>query len=330
MSNLSAFLRVIREGETTQDESAYRMVFGGSLLPELKEHPGIGRTHKIGGKEVTSTAAGAYQFLKGTWEGLQKKLHLPDFSPESQDRAAIQLLKQSGAYDEIQKGNFEEAVSKSNRIWASLPGSPYGQPTITMERARETYEEFGGTYNPERIEPRISEEPMALPWKELAFGELLGIIPEFMKIKAKGQNAKENAQIAEMVVDVAKGAIQAKNEQELIDTVRRDPDAREAVRTAVGSYWFSSGNFDFSDTREFSRNTADIPVYKLPAFVITLLLLPLVYFVVYTVMTGTGWDEQVRAMVVASVISGVLGAIVGFWLGTSLSSDKKTNLLVRR
>lgn len=140
--NLSAFLRVIREGETSQDDRAYRMIFGGELFDSFADHP-----RKLVKKSgYSSTAAGAYQFLSRTWDECQKALKLPDFSPESQDKAAVFLIKRRKALDDVIAGRFENAVGKCGLEWASLPGSPYGQPTKSMDRARQVYEKYGGKY----------------------------------------------------------------------------------------------------------------------------------------------------------------------------------------
>ena len=39
--NVQAFLRVIRAGETSQDDVAYRMMFGGGLFDDFSRHPNI-------------------------------------------------------------------------------------------------------------------------------------------------------------------------------------------------------------------------------------------------------------------------------------------------
>jgi membrane protein YqaA with SNARE-associated domain len=44
------------------------------------------------------------------------------------------------------------------------------------------------------------------------------------------------------------------------------------------------------------------------------------------VIFGEDWDSDIKAMTVAAVISGALGAITGYWLGTSFSSARKTEL----
>lgn len=58
---------------------------------------------------------------------------------------------------------------------------------------------------------------------------------------------------------------------------------------------------------------------------ITAALLPLVYIVVWFVLTGT-FSSDVQSMVIGAVVSGVLSAITGFWLGSSASSQRKTEI----
>jgi muramidase (phage lysozyme) len=64
-----------------------------------------------------STAAGAYQFLKTTWN----ELKLPDFSETSQDKGFELLVRRRNAIDLINTGKFEEAIHKLALEWASLP-----------------------------------------------------------------------------------------------------------------------------------------------------------------------------------------------------------------
>lgn len=131
--NVQAFLGLIRDTEgTSKGVDPYR-VYGGSAKNQIKDlsKPDFKRWGftQTDGKKNTSSASGAYQFLERTWNGLAKQHGLKDFSPRSQDLGAIALLKQSGALDAILKGDFDTAVKKANRTWASLPGSPYAQHT---------------------------------------------------------------------------------------------------------------------------------------------------------------------------------------------------------
>lgn len=144
-ANLRAFLHMIRVGEGTADPDGYRRHFGGSLFDSFADHPRKVITAGMGKKKYSSSAAGAYQFLTATWDECRAALGLPDFSPESQDKAAVYLIKRRGALEDVEAGRFEQAVKKCAKEWASLPGSPYGQPTKTMAQALATYKQAGGS-----------------------------------------------------------------------------------------------------------------------------------------------------------------------------------------
>lgn len=144
-ANVWAFLRVIRQGETDQTDRAYRMMFGGSLFaipPDVPkwDHPRM--LHTFDG--LSSTAAGAYQILMRTWDNLVGQYEFPDFSPTSQDLAAIALIYGRDAIQDIRQGNVSEGIRKCCQEWASLPYSPYGQPRKSLAQAMETFTDYGG------------------------------------------------------------------------------------------------------------------------------------------------------------------------------------------
>jgi muramidase (phage lysozyme) len=123
--NVRKFLMLITYTEgTDRDKTPYNELFGFTNFTGYNKHPNI----KITASNYSSTAAGRYQILKGTADMLKMK----DFTPESQDLAAIQLIKNAKAYDDVVAGKWEDAIKKTNKIWASLPGSPYGQPTVKL------------------------------------------------------------------------------------------------------------------------------------------------------------------------------------------------------
>jgi lysozyme len=141
LQNLRAFLLMIQYAEGTRGINAYRTLFGGSLFNSFAAHPNIA----IIKSGITSTAAGAYQFLYRTWAELQQALRLPDFSPPSQDRAAIELIRRKGALEDIIAGRIANAISKCRKVWASLPGAGYGQGERSMNSLLQVYVQFGGT-----------------------------------------------------------------------------------------------------------------------------------------------------------------------------------------
>ena len=148
--NIAAFLWMVRVCEGTSGPQGYQVMFTGKLFPvddptvstyQFKDHPRI--ANRGGG--ITSTAAGAYQFLSSTWDQARKQLNLPDFSPTSQDKACIYLFRLRKALDDIKAGNFTSAINKCNKEWASLPGSPYNQHPKNLGVALAYYKQGGGT-----------------------------------------------------------------------------------------------------------------------------------------------------------------------------------------
>lgn len=138
--NVRAFLRVIRRGEGTADEAGYRRIFGGQLFSSYADHPRI-VVRKNG---YTSSAAGAYQALASSWDETARIMGLQDFTPMSQDWFAVGRIAARGALDDVKAGRFDTAIRKVAREWASMPGSPYGQPVISMSTARAVFASAGG------------------------------------------------------------------------------------------------------------------------------------------------------------------------------------------
>jgi muramidase (phage lysozyme) len=139
-ANLRAFLTMIQYAEGTYGKDAYRVLFGGGLFTGYNRHPDIAITRS----GYTSTAAGAYQILFHTWVTIQLALGLQDFSPPSQDKAAIELVRRRGALEDVLAGRLETAVEKCRKEWASLPGAGYGQREQSFAILKKIYLQAGG------------------------------------------------------------------------------------------------------------------------------------------------------------------------------------------
>lgn len=138
--NIRAFLIMIQHAEGTYGQDGYRKLYGGGFFQDFSRHPNQKQT-KWG---ITSTAAGAYQILSKTWAGLQAELKLPDFSPVSQDKAAIHLIKRRGALEDVYAGRFAQAIAKCRKEWASLPGAGYGQNEKSLKNLLAIAKASGG------------------------------------------------------------------------------------------------------------------------------------------------------------------------------------------
>ena len=319
MSNIAAFLRVIRAGESSQDDSAYRMMFGGGMFDGFADHPRQ-VNHAAG---LSSSAAGAYQFLSKTWDECKAALNLPDFSPDSQDKAAVFLVKRRGALADVESGRIEQAIKKCAKEWASLPGSPYGQPTLSMDRALKIYKQYGGS-----LEQQPESKPMA-PFIIPAVIELAKMIPKLGGMFGGSEVAQRNVKAAEVVIDAVTSAVGASNAQEAVERIQADPAMKAAAEKAVESVWYQiteagSGGIDGARKAD-AVATAGGDMLKSPSFWVFVLLSPLVYLIVLSLIgiIGTAtWSDDVRAGLAGSLISAIIGAATGYYFGQTTSRNR--------
>lgn len=152
-----AFLFMIRACEHVYPRdvlngACYSIFYGGSHFVDMSDHP-VNTGEKQGvplpdsfcaavklKPGCVSTAAGAYQFIRPTWNRIRDYApRLPDFSPASQDIAAERLLMECGAYDYVVMGDFDTAITEASTVWASLPKSTAQQNPKRMQYARERF-----------------------------------------------------------------------------------------------------------------------------------------------------------------------------------------------
>ncbi len=144
---IKAFLDLLAHGEGTsyhgevkKPRDQYRITFcNDGKIESFKDHPRKKCCNKVGDRIICATAAGRYMFLQKTWDWLQEKLQLNDFSPPNQDIAALYLLDLSGAISEIRKDDIPKAITKSSRFWAPMPGNNYNQPQTKINELLALY-----------------------------------------------------------------------------------------------------------------------------------------------------------------------------------------------
>jgi muramidase (phage lysozyme) len=150
-TNRTAFLDMIAWSEGTStipgSDNGYNVLCGATpahplLFHSYADHP------RIFNADLNSTAAGRYQLLARYFDAYKKMLGLPDFSPASQDAIALRQISERRALADIDAGNLSGAAFKCAAIWASLPGSPYGQRRNTMNDLQAVYLKAGGTLVP--------------------------------------------------------------------------------------------------------------------------------------------------------------------------------------
>ena len=108
--NVKAFLDVLAKPESG---GRYNVSVGGKTFTDMSKHP------EMYNAELNSDAAGRYQFLSTTYKPIARRLGLKDFSPQSQDLAAVQYLKDLGVLDEIQSGDPKKIEDAKRRLQKS-------------------------------------------------------------------------------------------------------------------------------------------------------------------------------------------------------------------
>lgn len=142
-ANLDAFLDMLAASEGTAGlgDDGYNVIVGRDLFTGYADHPRKLVRIRAG---LSSTAAGRYQLLQRYFDHYKKLLNLDDFSPESQDKIAIQQIREFNGLPLIEAGDFEQAVTKLAPLWASLPGAGYGQHENKISKLIAAYTQAGG------------------------------------------------------------------------------------------------------------------------------------------------------------------------------------------
>lgn len=153
--NVCAFLDTIAVSEGTQNDpvtqdDGYDVLVTGidgpARFASYATHPNV--LVQVNHDGLCSTAAGRYQLLYKYWVYYQAYLHLPDFSPVSQDLIAIQQIRERRALPMLAAGNIAGAIAACSNIWASLPGNTYGQRQNKLQALVEAYQQLGGSCQP--------------------------------------------------------------------------------------------------------------------------------------------------------------------------------------
>jgi muramidase (phage lysozyme) len=157
-ADMQALLYAIRRAEHFPGRVAsgedYRTFYGNTLFDSFADHPVL-TGEKVGirlkdewcraaglGPGCVSTAAGAYQINVPTWRRIRTRApYLMDFSPTSQDEAAMRLIRERGADRLIRAGRIADAFYALAPVWASLPRSTSSQPQKTIDAMLAYYAE---------------------------------------------------------------------------------------------------------------------------------------------------------------------------------------------
>lgn len=344
--NVMAFLQVIRACEGTFGRDGYRTMFGGALFDSYADHP----RKKIPYGSTYTTAAGAYQFLESTWDDCRAHLNLPDFSPDSQNRAAVYLIQRRSALEDVMAGRLEEAIYKCNKEWASLPGSPYGQPTKPMSYCVQVYTDNGGVVDGSTVsrEPRPEAPDAHFPQPnearmgatllasllptvlgmfsgraQAAISQATGADPATAAAFTKDLFAKVGEAVGVPVTDDASAIKAAAKLAESPPAVVKDVEDH-----ALFALVESGGGIPAA--READR-AAEGTFWKSPAiWVVLVVFVPPIDYTIYRLVSQMGEPSTELITQTVTAILGLLAVISAFYLGSSVGSQRKDDALVRK
>jgi len=332
--NVLAFLALIKYTEGAN----YNTLFGGGLFSDYSDHPRHKITRSLAGNPITSSAAGAYQFLTKTWDECAAALALPDFSPESQDKAAVFLIDRRGVLDEVLQGNWEKAILGCNREWASLPGSPYGQPTKTLRTCLSYLDSVlkggvGSTQQSFQKTNTTGETNMA-PFLAAAIPILMEAAPTLIRIFGNGEQSEKNAVAAEKVVAIAKKVTGEITIEEAATKIQTEPEYTSKFNTAIQADWYElveSGGGGIAAARaanDVYLKPDTQPFWKAPAFWVSNMMMSMVFMLLSDVfyVHPERYDGNLQVQVVTALLL-IIGMVSSYWLGTSASSARKTELM---
>lgn len=173
-----------------------------------------------------------------------------------------------------------------------------------------------------------------LPFIAAALPSILSAVPALVELfKGDSKVSERNAKAAELVVGIAKEAIGARNEQELVETLAADPAAAATVKAAVEANWFQiaeAGGGGIAGARAAdqaaSANAKTLwDAWKSPSLIVACLLLPLVYLVVLSLIgiVGTAeWSQDVRASLAGIIVGSIIGGLIGYYYGQTTSNNR--------
>lgn len=127
-------------------DNGYNVIVGSTpkrplLFNDYSDHPRLIVDVRPG---LKSTAAGRYQILARYYDAYKGRLGLKDFSPDSQDKIALQLISECLALKDIEAGRVMVAIAKCASRWASIPGAGYGQREHKIHELEAAFVAAGG------------------------------------------------------------------------------------------------------------------------------------------------------------------------------------------
>ena len=166
---------------------------------------------------------------------------------------------------------------------------------------------------------------------------LLGLIPQLAPIlgpKTAGK-VEQYGQLAQAITNAITQATGTPNLQAGLEAMQGSPEVKATAANAVLSTPAvaavmesqEAGGGGIAGARKFAIESAGIPFWRRGEFLISLILLALVGAIVGDVLYfhPGNWTPNDRTMVLTLAVA-ITSAVMGFWIGSSIGSMRKTEI----
>ena len=169
------------------------------------------------------------------------------------------------------------------------------------------------------------------PWLGPALSVLRSLWPELAGLFAgpgSSEVARRNAKAAEAVMGAVMQATGTDSPPDAVKAIQADPvmaqQARAAAADALDAFGLvEAGAGGIEGARKFAAATDMPPFWCTGAFAMTVMIMPLIYWVVYVVTRdGSPFGADIRAAVVTAIVTGALGSFLGYWVGQTFKRQQ--------
>lgn len=302
-------------------------------------YPGDGSTFRGHGL-IQVTGRANHQRVRDRMRARFGALHVPDFEarpdllvdPKWAAMSAADYWDDKGLNALADAGDFETITRRIN-------GGLNGQ-TDRLARWNRLKQALANVAPPAPPPPTVIIEPAQPAPKEKSMPfpaiiaallpSLISAVPELTKAFRPGdEKAERNAAAAATVFKIAQTAIGASNEQDVIQRIESDPAAAATVRAAIKTQWFDiveagGGGIEGARKQDAIYATGQAVFWRSPSFVVTCLLVPLVYFIMGAVIGLYGkmaLSAEVTASIITGIITLIVGGVAGYYFGSTTGKN---------
>lgn len=277
---------------------------------------------------------GRFNYAKTRDRLRQRMVDVPDFEAEPQHLEEVQwaCLSACDYWDSrnlnalADEDQFEQITRKIN---GGLNG--YSDRLARWDKAKAVFNLQPVIKTLPDIERK--EEAMPLPvFAAAALPLIVEAIPKLGKLFGSGSDvAERNVKAAEAVISIVSEAVGAKNAQDAVEALK-DPAVAQVAQKAIEDRWYELSEAGGGGIAGARKHNAELmqsgtPLYQNPAIWISavLLIFPGMLLIDVLFVHPENYKGELRVQIVTAVLA-VIAMVGGYWLGTSFSSARKTEL----